>query len=81
MSFSSHRVEPDSLLALAQDMFGSRAEGYVLGVRGYEFDDYGESLSPGARQNLEAAVDFLEALLCRRNFAEVASRMPGESLN
>ena len=38
---------PEALLALAREHFGCRTEGFVLGIRGYEFDEFGETLSPG----------------------------------
>jgi hydrogenase maturation protease len=59
MSFSSHSLAPASVLALARAMFGARARGFTLGIRGYEFDGYGEALSPAAQRNLEAAVQFV----------------------
>ena len=58
-AFSTHSVAPDAVLALAREHFGSRAEGFLLGIRGYEFDGFGEELSPGARRNLAAASDHL----------------------
>ena len=45
------------------DLFQATTDGYVLGIRGYEFDDFGEQLSPRARENLAAAAEFLEATL------------------
>jgi hypothetical protein len=56
-------VAPEAILALARDHFGGRAAGWLLGIRGYEFDDYGEGLSPGAQRNLLAAADFLQQAL------------------
>lgn len=71
-SFSSHRAEPEALLALAEGLFGAEVEGYALGIRGYEFDDFGERLSPGARANLEAALRFAVPLIKGRRFREAA---------
>ena len=58
-AFSTHSVAPDAVLGLAQEHFGGPVAGFVLGIRGYEFDDYGEKLSPGARANLAAAADYM----------------------
>ena len=63
LGFSSHSVEPAAVLALARDLFGASPRGYALGVRGYEFDAFGECLSEGAQANLRAALRFLEPLL------------------
>ncbi len=60
VSFSSHSVEPQAVLALAQELFGSLAKGYVLGIRGYQFNEFGERLSDKAKDNLKKAVEFLE---------------------
>jgi hydrogenase maturation protease len=57
--FSSHSLEPEGVLALAQEHFGSDAVVFALGIRGYAFDGFGETLSPGAERNLDAAADYL----------------------
>jgi hydrogenase maturation protease len=58
--FSSHSVSPGSILALSRDLFASEPEAWLLGVRGYEFGEFGDTLSEGARRNLGAAVEFLQ---------------------
>lgn len=62
-SFSSHSVSPAGLLALARDLFGSDTLGYVLGIRGREFEGFGEGLGEEATRNLEAALRFIEPVL------------------
>lgn len=59
----SHTVEPGAVMALAQDVFGARTQGWALGIRGYEFDEFGERLSDRALRNLAAALAFVEPLL------------------
>ncbi|MFH1533268.1 MAG: hydrogenase maturation protease [Pseudomonadota bacterium] len=59
MSFSTHHVEPGAVLALAKDLFGETPDAFALGIRGYEFNDFGERLSDAARRNLDAALEFL----------------------
>lgn len=68
-TFSTHSVRPESLLAVARELFGAEPEGYALGIRGYAFDQFGESLSPGAMHNLTAALQFALPLLEKRNFS------------
>jgi hydrogenase maturation protease len=75
-TFSTHSISPGGVLALAQDLFGARTEGYLLGVRGYEFNEFGESLSPAARENLARALEFLTDTLRTHSFREVAAE-PG----
>jgi hydrogenase maturation protease len=67
-SFSSHSTSPEALLALAREAFGTSTVGYVLGIRGEAFDDFGEDLSPAARANLDAARAFIVPLLHTRDF-------------
>jgi hydrogenase maturation protease len=74
VSFSSHSVEPAAVLGLARDLFRARTPGYCLGIRGYEFNEYREQLSEGARANLAAAVSFIESVLRMSSFDEVAGR-------
>lgn len=63
LGFSSHSVSAAALLGLAESLFGASPRAYVLAIRGYEFDDFGERLSARAAANLEAAVDHLAPLL------------------
>ncbi|MDI9629843.1 MAG: hydrogenase maturation protease [Acidobacteriota bacterium] len=57
-SFSSHSIAPGAVLALARDLFGAAPEAWLLGIRGYEFEDFREGLSPAARTNLDAALAY-----------------------
>ena len=71
---TTHAVAPESVLALARELFGSRVAGYVLGIRGARFDAFGERLSPEGRANLEAAAAHLEALLREGGLSAAAAR-------
>jgi hydrogenase maturation protease len=62
-SFSTHSVTPQAVLALARELFSAEPVGYVLAIRGYEFDQFDEELSERARANLEAAVVHLRTML------------------
>lgn len=59
LSFSTHSVSPAAILAMARDMFSATPKAYVLGIHGYEFNEFGERLSDKARGNLDAAVTFI----------------------
>lgn len=67
-SFSTHVIEPGSVLGLAMELFEAETPGYSLGIRGYEFNEFGEWLSPNAEKNLAAAVEFSMQLLKTREF-------------
>ena len=58
-SFTTHRVRPSFVLAVAQEIFDTETKGYLLGIRGYELDELEEGLSSGAEANLEAAFRFV----------------------
>ena len=58
IGFTSHSVSPGRLLALGRDLFGAAPKAWLMGIRGYDFDEFGEGLSLGARANLALAVDF-----------------------
>ena len=64
-SFTTHDVAPSTVLGLARNLFGASTEGYLLAIRGYQFDDFGEHLSAPAQENLTAAVRLLQSLMTR----------------
>jgi hydrogenase maturation protease len=72
-SFSTHLIEPGSVLGLAAELFRAKTAGFCLGIRGYEFDEFGEQLSSKAKTNLAAAVEFLLQLLKTREFGAAAT--------
>lgn len=58
MHFSSHFFMPGDVLGLAQELFKAETKAYMLAIRGYEFNEFGEWLSEKAQNNLEKAVEF-----------------------
>ena len=71
-SFSTHTVEPAHIMALAESLFSSKAKGFILGIRGYEFDRFGTELTEKAKANLQKAVCFVEGLLKTKNFNKIS---------
>ena len=69
LGFSSHSVAPETLLDLAHSLFGAQTRGFVVGIRGYKFNEFAEELSAKARENLSAAVRELEPLFRAGSFA------------
>ena len=67
-TFTSHSLEPEIVLGFAYDLFQAKTKGYALGIRGYEFDEFGEKLSARAQDNLIAAAQFLFELLNAKDF-------------
>ena len=59
LSFSSHSVSPQGIVSLAKELFNAEPEAYILGIRGYDFNEFAEKLSPKARENLQAAFEYV----------------------
>jgi hydrogenase maturation protease len=76
--FSTHALAPEAVLALAREHFDCETVGFVLGIRGYEWDEFREELSPAARRNLTAAADYMaRALLDGSLVREAVGAEPG----
>ncbi len=58
ITFTSHSVSAESVLAASKRHFGATPEAWVLGIRGYAFE-FAEGMTPKALANLEQAVAFL----------------------
>ena len=63
ISFSTHSVSPGAVLHMAREMFDATTEVYVLGIRGYEFEEIAEGLTERAQQNLDCAEAFIRKQL------------------
>lgn len=59
----SHSMEPDSLMGLTKELFNSETTGYILGIRGYSFEMFNETITKKALENLENALNFLTPVL------------------
>jgi hydrogenase maturation protease len=55
VTFSSHLVKPETLLAIAEQYYGKSPEAWLLGIRGYEFE-FLEGLTDRASSNLAVAL-------------------------
>lgn len=74
--FTTHNLNPEGLLALTEEVFKATPRGYILGIRGYTFDEFSESLSGKGRENLQAALRFIAPVLRARSFEEVLTVEP-----
>lgn len=73
ITFTTHSMKPESVVALAEDMFGQKTQAYTLAIRGYEFNDFGEKLSEQAAANLESAISFVEGVIQNNLYSDAAS--------
>jgi hydrogenase maturation protease len=62
VTFTTHSVSPESVLAGCQDLLGHAPEAHVLAIRGYSFEMQ-EGLTEQALSNLAQAVKFLSGYL------------------
>lgn len=67
-SFSTHSLSAPAVLGYAHQLFGAKTRGFMLGIRGYAFNEFEERLSDQARSNLAAARAFIEPRLRDRDF-------------
>lgn len=77
MSFSTHSVEPQAVMAMVRGIFQAGTSGFALGIRGYEFNEFGEYLSDAARRNVEAAAAFLADMVASDSFEAAAGTAGG----
>ena len=62
LTFTSHSVSPELVLAICEAHFGACPEAWLLGVRGHAFE-FEEGLSKQAETNRDAAVSFVRSLI------------------
>ena len=79
LGFSSHGCRPEAVMALARELFRAETKGYILGIRGYEFNEFREALSHGAKANLAAATEFLVKVLRSRDFEPAGKKITAEA--
>ena len=64
VAFSTHAMNPESVLALCRDLYDAQPSAHLLTVRGYSWEP-NAAITEEARRNLEAAkahlIPFLEA--------------------
>jgi hydrogenase maturation protease len=62
----SHHLEPAVLLALTARLYGRAPQGFLVSVRGHDFD-FGEELSPETAAAVPQAVERVAALIEHQN--------------
>jgi hydrogenase maturation protease len=71
VDFTSHSCSPVGVLTLAKQLFQAEPIGFVLGIRGYEFNEFNERLSEKATANLGEAIEHLAEALTNGTVGEV----------
>ncbi len=62
ITFTSHLVDPESIVALCDDAFGRVPDVWIIGIRGYEFE-FTEGFTERAQKNYRKAFVFITQLL------------------
>lgn len=62
ITFSTHTMSPESVLALCKDLYDKDLEAYVMAIKGYEWD-YDMGLSSSAENNFNKAYVFIKKKL------------------
>ncbi len=62
VSFSTHAMTPESVLALALQLYGANPAAYMLSIRGFEWEPNGV-LTGEARKNVDEAKAFITQFL------------------
>lgn len=57
--FSTHKIDPATILWLAREIYGAATVGYVLAIRGYNWQ-LEQGLSGEAKENYSRAIVFFE---------------------
>lgn len=79
LSFSSHSVSAPQLMGMVKKLFDAGPQAYMLAIRGYEFNGFGEKLSEQARMNLDEAVEFFKEWVLMTKDEKPNDRMNDES--
>ncbi len=80
--YTTHELAPDQVLSLSRNLFGRQPEAWLLGIRGRDFDEFGEELSTLARANLACAAAFVRELLAAdAGLAEEAAPRPQDPIS
>ncbi len=56
ISYTTHALEPEAILALAESVYGKKPEAYILKIKGYKWE-LEEGISRSAKKNLSAAIN------------------------
>ena len=66
VGFSSHSITAESLLGLAGELFDAAPPAFAMAIRGYDFNEFGETISDAAAGNLAGAVEFFREWVLER---------------
>ncbi|MCF6183484.1 MAG: hydrogenase maturation protease [Bacteroidales bacterium] len=62
ITYTTHALEPQAVLALSENVYGKKPDAYVLKIKGYKWE-FEEGLSKSAKENLKYAVNLISEIL------------------
>ena len=62
ISYTTHALSPEAILALCENVYGKKPEAYVLKIKGFEWE-LSEGLTESAKQNLSGALEKVSEFL------------------
>ncbi len=62
ISYTTHALEPQAILALAENVYGKKPEAYILKIKGFRWE-LSEGLTKSAQQNLNEALEKISEYL------------------
>ena len=65
-AFTTHKLEPETVLWLANDLFNQSPEVYVMAISGVNWELH-QGLTPIAQQNFERAISFIKDWLTKKH--------------
>lgn len=73
ITFTTHELSAESILALCQDLYNKKPESYILAIRGYEWE-MGLPMTSKAKSNLNDAYMFLTKFIENHFAGSVAGK-------
>ncbi|HON77986.1 MAG TPA: hydrogenase maturation protease [Spirochaetota bacterium] len=66
ITFTTHAMSPESVLALCEDIYGKIPPAYILAIKGYEWE-MATPMTEQAKGNLEQAYSFIRELVLKQS--------------
>ena len=73
ITFTSHSMSAESILALCQELYNKYPESYLLAIRGYEWE-IGLPMTDMAKENLNIAYQFITDFIKNQLFYFITTR-------
>jgi len=69
ISFSTHSMSPESVLALCKELYNSKPRTYLITIKGYRWAVNGE-VTKKARENLDKALEYIKKFILIKSYVD-----------